>query len=273
VHNREMSLYPIVAPQKTVQQMIILAQDVAHQKQLQASLFQSANLAAIGQLATSIAHEINNPLTIALTNAQLSLADLAPGTDLYEMMEDTYYACNRIKDIVTNLVDLSNQEVYRFGEVNLIETLEETLTLIGHPLRRAKITVERAYHDEPTLIASRSHLKMAWMNLLLNAYEAIEAAAKERQITIIVDRTDDHRISVNITDTGVGIPEHHHKHIFNPFFTTKPLGHSVGLGLFTTRTIIEKHHGAITFQSTPNATSFITILPEKIPSTPSMPLS
>lgn len=264
VKDREMHLYPIISPQKRVQQLIVLAQNVADQKQLQASLFQSANLAAIGQLATSIAHEINNPLTIALTNTQLSMMELNPEDELYEMMEDINYACNRIKDIITNLVDFSNQEVYQFDKINLIETIEDTLVFIGHPLRKAKIEVERAYHYTPTIIASRSHLKMAWMNLLLNACEAISATQKPGKITITTNQAVSGYVNINIADTGIGIPDHHFKDIFSPFFTTKPIGHSVGLGLFTVRTIIEKHQGTITFQSAPGATTFTTTLPENL---------
>jgi len=262
VHNREMHLYPIVSPAGEVQQLIILAQDVTNQKTLQASLFQSANMAAVGQLATSIAHEINNPLTIALTNTQLTMLELNPTDELYEFMEDIYYACNRIKDIVNNLVDFSNQAVYQFEPVNLIETLEDTLLLIGHPLRRAKIEIERVYNATPIITASRSHLKMAWMNLLLNAYEAIAGSKKPGRITIIIAPADSDQVEISITDTGIGISEQHIKNIFNPFFTTKPVGQGVGLGLFTTKTIIEKHNGSISCQSLPSGAVFSTILPK-----------
>lgn len=262
IHNREMHLYPIISPQEDVQQVIILAQDVASQKKLQASLFQSANLAAVGQLATSVAHEINNPLTIALTNAQLAMVELEPSDEIYEMTEDIYYACNRIKDIVNNLVDFSNQDIYQFEPVNLIETIEDTLLLIGHPLRKAKIEVERIYRHTPTITASRSHLKMAWMNLLLNACEAIKATEKPGRITISTTQTAPDQVTVSIEDTGMGISDPHIEHIFTPFFTTKPVGQALGLGLFTTRTIIEKHHGAISLQNTPRRTVFTIILPD-----------
>ena len=261
VYNREMHLYPIVSSQTTVQQVIILAQDVGAQKQLQASLFQSANLAAVGQLATGVAHEINNPLTIALTNTQLSMTELEPEDELYEVLEDTYYACNRIKDIVANLVDLSNQDVYQFGHVNLIETIEETLTLLGHSLRSAQIEVERIYHHSPVITASRSHMKMAWMNLLRNAYDAIIATNKPGKITITITQNQADQVQVSITDTGVGIPEEYKRTIFSPFFTTKPVGQGVGLGLFTVRTIIEEHEGTLGFESIPGNTCFSTRLP------------
>lgn len=262
IHNREMHLYPIVSPQGQVQQLIILAQDVTSQKKLQASLFQSANLAAVGQLATSVAHEINNPLTIALTNTQISMVELDPTDELYGFTEDVYYACNRIKDIVNNLVDFSNQAVYQFEEVNLIETIEDTLALIGHPLRRAKIDIKRAYDITPTVIASRSHLKMAWMNLLLNACESISATKRPGRIIISTTIPDSDLIEISITDNGPGIAEQHAKNIFNPFFTTKPIGQALGLGLFTAKTIIEKHKGAICFQSEPGTTTFSTTLPK-----------
>ncbi|MEM7032002.1 MAG: ATP-binding protein [Chloroflexota bacterium] len=264
VKNREMHLYPILSPQQTVQQVIILAQDVTSQKQLQATLFQSASLTALGQLATSIAHEVNNPLTIALTNTQLTMFELDPADEIHEMMEDTYYACNRIKEIVGNLVDFSNQEIYQFSEINLIETIEETIALISHPLRKAKIDLERAYHHTPTIIASRSHLKMIWMNILMNACDAISATGEAGKITIKVDEVEQDQVQISIFDTGIGIRAEHYNNIFTPFFTTKPIGQGVGLGLFTTRTIIEKHNGKITFDSEGEGTQFTTVLPKEL---------
>lgn len=233
-----------------------------NQEQLQSFLMQSANFAAIGQLATSVSHEINNPLTIIMANIQLTMAELDPADDQYAMLEDAYYGCQRIKDIVTSLVDLSNQDIYQFEPVNLVETIEETLTLLNHPFDQQNISVVRIYHDAPSIIGSSSHLKTVWMNLLLNAQEAISATQQPGQITVAIDQIDKAQVQVTIDDTGIGIPKDHYGYIFNPLFSTKTEGHGVGLGLFTARTIIEKHQGSLTFESLPNATRFIITLPE-----------
>jgi signal transduction histidine kinase len=243
----------------------VLALDTTGQKQLQASLFQSASLTAIGQLATSIAHEVNNPLTIALTNTQLIMMNLKPGDPSYEMIEDIHYACNRIGNIVANLVDFSNQAVYEFSPVNLIETIEDTLIFIAHPLREAGIEIERAYNETPTITASRNHLKTIWINLLRNACEAIKVGRKPGKISIDIHLEKPDWVIVEISDTGIGIARKHTKSIFTPFFSTKPASHSVGLGLFTTRTIVDKHQGRISFTSKPGHTIFTVALPERGP--------
>ncbi|MFQ5577579.1 MAG: ATP-binding protein, partial [Anaerolineae bacterium] len=266
--NREMHLYPIVTPSEAVQQVIVLAQDMAEQRRLQASLFQSANLAAIGQLATSVAHEINNPLTIALTNTQLLMMELDKSHPGYELVEDIFASNTRIKTIVANLVDLSNQDIYRFERLNLIETIEDALSLIAHPVRQAKVTIEREYLCAPAIVGSRSHLKLAWMNLFLNARDAIVAANRRGTITINVRQTDPAHVTVAITDDGIGIRAEHLNDIFRPFFTTKPFGTSTGLGLFTTHAIIERHRGRIECNCVAGATSFFVTLPNSGPTPP-----
>ncbi|MBN1995094.1 MAG: GAF domain-containing protein [Anaerolineae bacterium] len=260
--DREFRIYPIRNRLGQVEQAIVFAQDVSERRHLQASLFRSANLVAIGQLAGSVAHQINNPLTVAMANSQLVLLEVAPNSEVHELTNGIYKATERIQSIVKNLLEFSNQETYFFVETNLIDTIEDALALVIRSLKKVKIEVSKDYQAQPRLSASVSHLKLVWMNLLLNARDAVAGYAERPQITISTQMVSDREVQVTISDNGQGITAEGLEQLFRPFFTTKPVGKALGLGLYSVHAIIERHHGQIKASSRPGGpTSFEVILP------------
>lgn len=251
--DRDLRTYPIFRPSGEVDQVILFAQDVAEKRQLQASLFRSANLAAVGQLASSIAHQINNPLTVVIANTQLMQMDTEPTSPDYEMIKDVMDAAARISRIVQNLLDFSNQASYAWVETDLEANIDDALNFVAHSLRKGNIRVVKDTANLPPIIASANHLKLLWLNLLLNAQDAITAREntldEKGTIEVHATQVDSSYVQVQIIDNGVGIPLQHHQLLFHPFFTTKPPGKGLGLGLYTCRIITEHHQGQIEIDS------------------------
>ncbi len=242
---RDVRTYPIIGADDTVQQVIIFAQDVSEKHRLQATLFRSANLAAVGQLASSIAHEINNPLTVIIANSQILQMEAAPDDPDSSLVDYILDAGMRIQHIVQNLLDFSTQESYEWAEVDVESTVDDALTLIAAPLRKGKITVRKDFPTLSTIIASANHLQLIWMNLLQNARESIAQSDREGLIEISARQATPETVEITIADNGVGIAKEHLERLFHPFFTTKPPGQGPGLGLYTCRTIVQHHHGSI----------------------------
>jgi two-component system NtrC family sensor kinase len=260
--NREFRIYPIRNRLGQTEQVIVFAQDVSERRRLQASLFRSANLVAVGQLAGSVAHQINNPLTIAMANSQLMSLEADPNSYTYELAQSIFKAAERIQSIVENLLEFSNQDTYFFVETDLINTIEGALALVIRSLKKHKVKVIKDYQAQPKLSASVSHLKLVWMNLLLNARDAIMDYADQPQITISTSMISEREVKVAITDNGRGIAEKDFEQLFRPFFTTKLVGKALGLGLYSAHNIVEHHNGQIkTFSQPGVATTFEVILP------------
>lgn len=260
--DREFRIYPIRNRLGQIEQVVLFAQDVSERRRWQASLFRSANLAAVGQLAGSIAHQINNPLTIAMANSQLLLLEAQPDTEIHELSTGIFKAGERIQNIVQNLLEFSNQETYFFVQTSLISTIEGALALVLRSLKKANIDVIKDYQAKSDLSASTSHLKLVWMNLLLNARDALMDQVGERTITITTTPVSKREVKVTITDNGMGIAKKDLDQIFRPFFTTKLTGKALGLGLYSAHTIIERHHGHIFVSSYPDqGTTFEVMLP------------
>lgn len=273
--DRDVRTYPIFNAAGDVNQVIILAQDVSEKRQLQASLFRSANLAAVGQLASSIAHQINNPLTMIITNGQLLEMVTDPASPDYPGVKDIVDGGMRIRQIVQNLLDFSTQDSYGWFETDLEETVDEALTLVAHPLRKNNIKVVKKMTDLPLVMASASHLKLLWMNLLLNARDAITASGRHGTIEIRALQPDADHVQVQIVDDGIGIPSQHRDRLFQPFFTNKLTGQGLGLGLYTCRLIVERHHGQIGIETRTRPGGSRTIatitLPVETPPAPDSP--
>ena len=260
--DREFRIYPILNRLAHIEQVVVFAQDVSERRRWQASLFRSANMAAVGQLAGSVAHQINNPLTVTMTNSQLILRDTEPDSETKTLTTGIFKASERIQNIVANLLEFSNQEQYFFVQVDLIDTIEGALALVIRSLRKARVKIIKDYQAQPTLSASVSHLKLVWINLLLNARDAVIDSADQPEVTIATESLSEREVKISITDNGAGIAERDLEHLFRPFYTTKPLGKALGLGLYSAQAIIERHRGQIKASSQAGVTTtFEVILP------------
>jgi PAS domain S-box-containing protein len=257
----EISTFPIWDNERQVVQAFLFEEDVTERQQMQATLAQSEKLAAVGQLAAGVAHEINNPLTIILANAQLLERSLPPGDeDLQDMAELIIQATERASQAVRDLLDFARRERYELAPTDLNETIHKTLGLIGHELGKRMISLQfDPAIDLPPIKASQDHLQGVWLNLLINAFDAIEEGPGEISIKT---KNSGESIQVSIADNGVGIPQEDIGHIFEPFYTTKDPGHGTGLGLAVCHQIVSRHGGQILVDSQPNqGTTFTIILP------------
>jgi PAS domain S-box-containing protein len=260
--DQEFRIYPIRNRIGHIEQVVVFGQDVSERRRWQASLFRSANLAAVGQLAGSVAHQINNPLTITMANSQLLLLETQPTSEAYQLTNDILKAGVRIQKIIENLLEFSNQETYFFVEADLIETIEGALALVARSLKKDRVELVKNYEVQPKLSASVSHLKLVWMNLLLNARDAVVGYTNQPVVSISTQAISEREVKVVIADNGCGIAEKDFERLFRPFFTTKPVGKALGLGLYSAHAIVERHHGQINAYSQPGiTTTFEVILP------------
>lgn len=227
----EINTFPILDDNHRVIQSIIVEQDVTEKRSLEANLIQSEKLAAVGQLAAGIAHEINNPLTAIIANAQLLQREIDPGDeDLMDSVKLIEMAGTRASQVVRNLLGIARKENHNSELVDLNETIQNALTLVQHELAGRPIKIDLSLaKDLPYATGSQDQLQGVWINLILNAIDAV--SEKESGIIAIQSRFTGSEFKVLITDNGEGIVQDLLPRVFEPFFTTKSPGRGTGLGL------------------------------------------
>jgi two-component system NtrC family sensor kinase len=220
-------------------------------KSAQAQLVQSEKMSSLGKLAASVAHEINNPLAGILTYAKLLIRMHEEGEASEKMRESCVHhlrlvqrETERCSAIVRNLLDFARQRAPSLKEVDVSAVVEESLSLLSHRLQMQNVTLQK---DLPPLLfvkADYGQLRQSFLNIALNACEAMAASG----LLTVRARAVGASVEVRITDTGPGIaPEHLHR-ILEPFFTTKEKG--TGLGLSVVYGIIDRHGGTLDIEST-----------------------
>ncbi|MFL7839659.1 MAG: response regulator [Candidatus Promineifilaceae bacterium] len=259
----QINAYPIPGTQASSARAVLVWQDRTDERRLENSLMQAEKLAAIGQLAAGVAHELNNPLTAVNANAQMLKMVIPPSDENFESVDLIARAGDRAAKVVRGLLDFARKEHYSFvpGDVN--ESILGALDLIGYQLQSAGIEVIRHIDpDLPDIVASWEHLKSVWLNMLLNARDALQEISGERRIEIVTRRGNEpNQIQVLIHDNGKGISPAETAHIFEPFYTTKDPGKGTGLGLATCHRIIVQHGGEISVASLPGeGTTFVVLL-------------
>ncbi|MBG9566503.1 ATP-binding protein [Brevibacillus agri] len=240
----------------------LLFQDVNEKIKIEAQLIQSAKMAAIGEMAAGIAHELNSPLTAILGNSQLLLRDMADGPTA-PLMRDIYQCGVRCKKIIQNLLTFSRQEEYLFETVSIDEVVEDVLGLIGYQLSVSGLTITREM-NVPSLLfhGSRHQIEQIVINLLLNARDAL-ADSEAPQIVIrsfLAEEAGVRYVGLSVYDNGTGIPKEQLPQIFQPFFSTKERTKGTGLGLSVSLGIAEAHGGRLFAESEENGYSKFTLL-------------
>lgn len=221
----------------------------------QEHVIQTEKLASLGKLAATIAHEINNPISVVLTYVKLMKKLIDRDRFNVERLDDiSRYLSTmasetaRCGEIVKNLLAFSRHSAIQFESHNIEEIIDRTLTLIAHDLEMKEMQLAREI--EPNLPDARCDFKQiqqAFLNLVINASEAME---KGGTLTVTAERSQrDGFLMVAISDTGFGIPKKDLKNIFEPFFTTKEEAKGVGLGLSVVYGIITRHEGSIEVKS------------------------
>lgn len=268
-----------------------LRQSKAELERLQAQLVHNEKMASLGQLAAGVAHELNNPAGFIYGNMEM-LSECAEGlerlltfydaaqlpaeiaaeasrlkseidyehtvADLGVIIKDCSHGAERIRDVVQNLRLFSRLDEAELKKIDIHEGLESTLRLLSRYYMSGRITLRRDYAALPLVDCYAGQLNQVWMNLLVNAAQAV----CDHGEVLIRTRLVEERVAVIISDTGGGIAPEHLSKIFDPFFSTKPVGEGTGLGLSITYGIVERHGGSIHVESQlGRGTTFTVILP------------
>ncbi|WP_119071740.1 GAF domain-containing protein [Aggregatilinea lenta] len=231
----------------------------------QSKLVQTARLSAMGELAAAVAHQINNPLTTILGDTEMVLQDLEVGDPNLEPLQAVSRAGKRAHEVVRRLLAMARQHTPddTVDEIDVNDSIRNTLTLVKGHVEQGSVTLVVDLQDKlPGVAAVRGELEDVWLNLLLNARDAVANRPNSR--VGISSKHDAVRkvVRVVVWDNGSGISKDQHDKIFDPFFTTKPIGEGTGLGLHICQQIVEKCKGSITFESEYNeGTRFVITLP------------
>lgn len=235
--------------------------DITHKKHLEEHLSRTEKLAALGQLAAGVAHEINNPLGGILVYSYLLLEDLAAGAPERTQVEKIVREATRCKEIVQGLLEFSRHMPSKMMPLSINAILEEAISLVEDHLLFQSIQLSRELDPHlPAVFADKSKLEQVFINLLMNSGESIQGEGRLTVTTEVAQGGD--LVLIRFTDTGPGIPEHLLSRLFDPFFTTKEVGKGVGLGLSISYGIIQKHMGRIYVERTgAEGTVFVIELP------------
>ena len=267
VRSFRLSKIPMRLEGDAISHVITIGEDVTESRRTQGQIMQSEKLAAIGQLAAGVMHEINNPLAtisacVAAITGRLDEASGRERAAVEEYLELIDKEVDRCSRIVDGLLDFSRPKGKAKGRVVLNALVDETLFLMKHHQRFKRLTVARELDVAlPATMGNAEQLTQVLMALMLNAVDAMDDRGK---LTVRTGKSP-HRsdeVVVEIEDTGIGIPRADQTKIFEPFYTTKPPGRGTGLGLSICYGIVEDHHGRIEVDSTPGrGTTFRVFLP------------
>ncbi|OGS20167.1 MAG: hypothetical protein A2252_10990 [Elusimicrobia bacterium RIFOXYA2_FULL_39_19] len=231
-------------------------------RKLQLQIVQMDRMSSIGQLAGGVAHEINNPLTGVLGQAQLLLEKLPKDDPSVSHLQRIEQAAQRCRKIVRALLDFAREKNYVFQPANIEMLIIETLNFCETEMRSSNIEViKNVPKNLPNIKISASHVQQVFLNIVSNSIHAMAPRGGGR--LIITAALDKNNLMVSFKDSGIGIKKENVGHVFDPFFTTKDIGKGTGLGLTVSYGIIQKHNGSIVARSEGEGkgAEFIVILP------------
>ncbi len=238
--------------------VIISVRDVTMEKKLEQQIIQSERQAAMGQMIGGFAHELNNPLTSILGMAELlQEGDTSEGAR--KQIAILHQQARRAAEIVQNLQYFARPPAPGKSQVNLNELVQRTVQMQAYPLRKSNITVDFLPEPAiPAIMADPNQLMQVFLNLLLNAEQAIRENREKGTIRVRIGRKPD-SVWVVFQDDGPGIAPENLAHIFDPFFTTKRPGRGTGLGLSICKTVLREHGGNIEAATSPDGGAVFTI--------------
>jgi signal transduction histidine kinase len=224
-------------------------------KKTEAQLIRSEKLAALGQLAAGIAHEIRNPLTSINILIHSMTKNLPSGDSHKEDLKVIEEEIHRMNEILDQFLRFAKPATPLLEKADVSSIFEETLQLLRPHIEKQIIVVEKEFQSLPIILMDREQMKQVFLNLLLNAIQAMPGGG---HLTLRGQNSEDGQwIHISIQDSGIGISSENINKLFDPFFSTKEGG--IGLGLSITHRIIDQHHGKIEVESAPGKGTLFTI--------------
>jgi two-component system NtrC family sensor kinase len=259
------AIAPLVTKKFNVIGRLIIMDDITERVQLESQLSQADKLSSIGLLAAGVAHEVNTPLAVISSYAQMLSKQLQGDSQKGALLEKITRQTFRASEIVNNLLNFSRTSGTEFSEVDVNKIIADTLALLEHQFKTVKIRVQDELAEHLPLISGNAgRLQQVFLNLFLNARDAMPNGG-----TLRIVSSNGEGVSVVVSDTGIGIAQEHIQRIYDPFFTTKTApregqgqGKGTGLGLSVTYGIIQEHAGKIRVESQPGqGTTFYVDFP------------
>jgi len=249
--------------------LVALVEDVTEQKAFEAQIIQHEKMAAVGQLVSGVAHELNNPLTSIAGLSELLLEQAETPVRARDHLRVIHEQTERAGKIVRNLLTFARQGPAEQSTMDLNDMAQRTVLLMGYEVRLREIDLRTELAPNlPPVRGDRYQLQQVVVNLLTNAVQAVGANATglPRRVTLRT-RQDAERVVLEVEDTGPGVPAELEAHVFAPFFTTKDPGHGTGLGLSLSYNIVERHGGTLAVgRGTEGGALFTLRLPPSRPS-------
>jgi len=248
------SITPLVSKAGERIGRLLLFDDVTQRERMEEQMTQTEKLTSLGLLAAGVAHEVNTPLAVISNYIQMLAKQMPEEDPRHSIIEKIVKQTFRASEIVNNLLNFSRTGAGELANVDVNKVVEETLSLVAHPLKTSQIQVVKNLGNSlPSVRGSANKLQQVFLNLFLNARDAMPSGGMLEVKTLAHNGS----VEIEIVDTGAGIPREHIHKIFDPFFTTKASGRGTGLGLSVSYGIIKEHAGKIDVRSTPGkGTSF-----------------
>jgi two-component system NtrC family sensor kinase len=242
------SMTPLVGKDGEVIGRLLIFSDITERVNLEDQLVQAEKLSSIGLLSAGVAHEVNTPLAVISSQAQMLFKQMPPEDPRTKTVEKIVKQSFRASEIVNSLLKFSRVSGSDYTEMDVNRVIRETLSLVEPMLRASRITLNTQLSASvPPVYGNAGKLQQVFMNLIMNARDAMPRGG---ELTLATE-CENSSVHIEITDNGVGIPPDHLSKIFDPFFTTKGTSRGTGLGLAVTYGIIREHSGKIDVESTP----------------------
>jgi len=254
--------------------VVVVFRDVSESRRLERRLEFAERLASLGTLAAGVAHELNNPLSFVVANVDFALKELKRAEpqlaslpwldDVLHALAEAQIGVDRVTQIVSELRSFARPATVPFGRIDVNRLLSSSLDMVAHQLGRVRVTT--TYNTIPAVLANETRLGQVFMNLLVNAGQAVTAGGAIGEIYIRTGVTDDGQIVIEVRDDGCGMAPDVLKRIFDPFFTTKEPGRGTGLGLAVCHGVVTSLGGDIEVKSkVGEGTQFFVTLPPAPP--------
>lgn len=225
---------------------LIMVDNITDRVRLEDQLIQNEKLTSIGLLAAGVAHEVNTPLAVISSYSQMLRKQMGPEDSGHKLLEKITKQTFRASEIVNSLLSFSRTNATEFSDVDIRQVISDTLSLLDHQLKTARIHVDyESQGDNPVMLGNPGKLQQVFLNLFLNAKDAMADGGELRIRTGVIDS----KVEIVVSDTGAGISTDNVKKIYDPFFTTKSAGKGTGLGLSVSYGIVQEHSGNISVES------------------------